>query len=124
MGAPRALAESSVSRWTTPAPSDMTKPARVASNGRDAFVGSPFAEARPRIDVNPARMSGWMQASVPPARIASAWPWRISSAPSPIVCDPVAQDVRLAHELREAPDGGAEDDPHPVRPEAIHASIR
>jgi len=35
-----------------------------------------------------------------------------------------AQDVRLAHELRKASDGGAEDDPHPVRAEAVHAGIR
>ena len=32
-----------------------------------------------------------MQASVPPARITSARPWRISSAASPMACDPVAQ---------------------------------
>ena len=69
----------------------MTKPARVASNGREARGGSSSSAASPRIAVKPARISGWMQASVPPARIASASPRRIVSAPSPTACEPVAQ---------------------------------
>ncbi len=73
------------------AASDITKPARVASNGRDAFVGSSSSATRPRIAQKPARISGWMHDSVPPARTASASPRRISSAPSPTACEPVAQ---------------------------------
>ena len=37
-----------------------------------------------------------MQPSVPPASTASAWPFRICSAPSPIACDPVAQADTIA----------------------------
>ena len=73
------------------APSPMTKPARVASNGRDAFVGSTSSATSPRIAQKPARISGWMHDSVPPARTTSASPRLISSAPSPTACEPVAQ---------------------------------
>ena len=69
----------------------MTNPARVASNGRDARGGSSSSTASPRIAMKPARMSGWMHASVPPAITASASPRLISSAASPIACEPVAQ---------------------------------
>ena len=55
-----------------PEPSPMTKPARVASNGRDAFGGSSSSIARPRIAVKPARISGIKHDSVPPASTASA----------------------------------------------------
>ena len=47
--------------------------------------------ASPRIEQKPAKKSGWMQPSVPPASTASAAPWRTRSAPSPIACAPVAQ---------------------------------
>ena len=73
------------------APSDMTKPARVASKGRDALVGSSSSATSPRIAQKPARISGWMHDSVPPASTASAAPRRISSAASPTACEPVAQ---------------------------------
>ena len=72
------------------APSPITKPARVASNGREAFAGSSSSATRPRIAQNPARIKGWMQDSAPPASTASAAPRRISSAASPIACEPVA----------------------------------
>jgi hypothetical protein len=72
MRAPRALAASRSSSIITAEPSLITNPSRVASNGREAVVGSPLAEASPRIEQKPARMSGWMQASVPPASTASA----------------------------------------------------
>ena len=38
----------------------MTKPARVASNGRDARAGFSSSATRPRIAVKPPRMIGWM----------------------------------------------------------------
>ena len=49
------------------APSPMTNPARVASNGREASVGSSSSATSPRIAQNPARISGVIGASVPPA---------------------------------------------------------
>ena len=42
------------------APSPMTKPARVASNGREARGGYSSSAASPRIAQKPARMSGWI----------------------------------------------------------------
>ena len=43
------------------APSPITNPARVASNGRDASVGSSSSATSPRMAQKPARISGWMQ---------------------------------------------------------------
>ena len=43
---------------SAPAPSAITKPARVASNGREARGGCSSSAARPRIAVKPARISG------------------------------------------------------------------
>ena len=73
------------------APSPITKPARVASNGRIASVGSTSSATSPRIAQKPARISGVIAASVPPARMMSAWPRTIVAAPSPIAVEPVAQ---------------------------------
>ena len=73
------------------APSDITKPARVESNGREAFVGSSSSATRPRIAQKPARINGWMHDSVPPASTASASPRLMISAASPTACEPVAQ---------------------------------
>ena len=73
------------------APSPITKPARVASNGREARVGSTSSATSPRIAQKPARISGVIAASVPPARTTSAWPRRIEAAASPIAVEPVAQ---------------------------------
>jgi hypothetical protein len=78
------------------APSDMTNPARVASNGREAFVGSSSSATRPRMAQNPARISGWMHDSVPPASTASASPRLMISSPSPTACEPVAQADTVA----------------------------
>ena len=72
------------------APSPITKPARVASNGRDARGGYSSSTARPRIAQNPARISGWMHDSAPPASTASASPRLTISAASPTAVDPVA----------------------------------
>ena len=46
--------------------------------------------------VNPARISGSTHASVPPAITASQSPRLITSAASPIACDPVAQAETIA----------------------------
>ncbi len=73
------------------APSPMTKPARVASKGRIASVGSTSSATSPRMAQKPARMSGVIAASVPPARMTSACPRLIVAVPSPIAVDPVAQ---------------------------------
>ena len=74
------------------APSPITKPARVASNGREAqrrivLLGDePAHRAEPGEDQRDR-----CAASVPPARTTSAWPRLIISAPSPTACEPVAQ---------------------------------
>ena len=73
------------------APSPITKPARVASNGRDASVGSSSSATSPRIAQKPARIERGDRASVPPASTTSAWPRLIVAAPSPIAVEPVAQ---------------------------------
>ena len=74
----------------------MTNPARVASNGRDARDGSSSSPTSPRMAEKPPRMMGWTHASVPPAMTASASPRRITSAASPIACEPVAQADTIA----------------------------
>ena len=81
---------------STAAPSAITKPLRVASNGRDAAWGSSRPSASARIEQNPARISGMIADSVPPARIASAWPRMITSAASPIAQVPLAQAETMA----------------------------
>ena len=72
------------------APSPITKPALVASNGRIASVGSTSSATSPRIAQKPARISGVIAASVPPARTTSACPRLIVAAASPIAVEPVA----------------------------------
>ena len=57
---------SSSSSTSVHAPSPITNPSRVASNGREARGGCSSSAARPRIAQKPARISGWMHASVPP----------------------------------------------------------
>src|SRR5207245_1514795 len=78
MRASRASACSSASRITMPAPSPHTKPSRVASKGRMAFVGSSLRVDMAFIEQKPAIVSGMMMASDPPAIITSAYPrWMI-----------------------------------------------
>ena len=69
----------------------MTKPARWHRRGARLAAGTSSAAIPPRMAQKPARIRGCMQASVPPARITSASPRRMISAPSPTACDPVAQ---------------------------------
>ena len=73
---------------STHAPSPITKPARVASNGREARGGSSSSTTSPRMAQKPARISGCRPASVPPASTASTSPRLISSAASPTACEP------------------------------------
>ena len=47
-------------------------------------MGSSRSSTSARIAQKPARISGTTEDSVPPARIASAWPRLIASAASPI----------------------------------------
>ena len=54
-----------------PAPSPMTKPARRASKGREAFKGSCSSDSAMQV-VKPATARGVIVASVPPATMASA----------------------------------------------------
>ena len=91
MCAPRALACSSDSRTSTPAPSPSTKPSRAVSQGRETVVGSPgFFESAIML-ANAAMLSGWIAASVPPATTTSARPSRIWSTASEIASLPEAQ---------------------------------
>ena len=64
---------------TTAAPSPRTKPSRSASKGRQASCGLPFRVDKVRIAPKAASTSGIMGASVPPAIIIRAFPWRIMS---------------------------------------------
>ena len=70
----------------TPAPSPMTKPSRLASNGREM----PSRDSAPRRR-NAATHSGVIAASVPPATTTSASPRSSIRLASPIAWLPVAQ---------------------------------
>src|SRR6478735_4586310 len=91
MRAPRALACSSSSTSRIAAPSAITNPARSMLNGRDARVGSSRSSTRARIAQKPARITGTIDDSVPPATITSASSRLITSAASPIEWVPLAQ---------------------------------
>ena len=93
MRASRARACSRDSSTRSPPPSPQTKPSRLASNGREALVGSSL-----RVDIafiwqNPAMVSGMMIASAPPAIITSASPRSMRRAASPRAWLPVAHAV-------------------------------
>src|SRR5579884_4025293 len=90
MWAPRRSACSHSSRTTTPAPSPMTKPSRVASKGRHAFSGSSLRVLSAFMVQKPARLRGVTAASVPPQIMARASPrWMMRKA-SPMAWPPVA----------------------------------
>ena len=57
-----------------PAPSPITNPSRLASNGRDALAGSSLRVDIAFIEQKPATLNGVIAASVPPASIAVASP--------------------------------------------------
>src|SRR4029450_167369 len=76
-----------------PAPSPHTKPSRVASKGRMAFVGSSLRVDMAFIEQKPAIVSGTMMASDPPAIITSASPRWMILKESPIAWLPVAHAV-------------------------------
>jgi len=62
-----------------------------------AAVSSTASPYHPkRIEQNLARISGTIADSVPPARIASAWPRLTTSAASPIACVPLAHADTIA----------------------------
>ena len=76
-----------------PAPSAMTNPSRVASNGREGALRVAVSVARARASSRSRRGRSGVIARSPcrPRGSASASPRRISSAASPIACEPVAQ---------------------------------
>ena len=90
MDAPRCFACDNDSSINMPAPSDITKPSRVASKGRLASAGDSFlvdnAVAFPKLAMD----NSVMPASVPPANAASASPIRISRYTSSIAVFPIA----------------------------------
>src|SRR5438067_3294949 len=86
---PRACSERS--RVTAPAPSEITKPARSRSNGRESRSGWSLSPTRARMLMKPATITGTIAASVPPAIMASASPRRTVSNASPMAWPPVAQ---------------------------------
>mmetsp|Transcript_17667 Transcript_17667/g.35525 ORF Transcript_17667/g.35525 Transcript_17667/m.35525 type:complete len:201 (-) Transcript_17667:586-1188(-) len=89
--APRFSACSKVSRSTTPAPSPITNPARCRSKGREPLEGSSFDFVFIAFMAqNPAKESGVIAASDPPASITSASPRRRVLSASPMECDPTA----------------------------------
>src|ERR1035437_7562332 len=96
MCAPRARANSSSSRMRMPAPSPTTKPSRSLSNGRQAWVGSSLRVERAFMAAKPATPSGVMEASVPPAIIASASPRSMMRKASPMECAEEVQAVAVA----------------------------
>ena len=77
-----------------PAPSPRMKPSRSRSKGRLARVGSSLRVDSAVRRMNPVTPKGWIMLCVPPERITSALPRRISSNASPIACELAAQAVR------------------------------
>ena len=86
--APRASATSHASRISTPAPSAITKPSRVAANGSLTFRDDIAVML-----VKPARLVGVMAASLPPAATTSQRPLAIHMAASTSAWVPAAHAV-------------------------------
>ena len=74
----------------------MTKPSRRASNGREMPVGDSASSA-----AKAARASGVSAASEPPVTTASASPYWIMRAASPIACAPAAQADTTPNDVAE-----------------------
>ena len=96
MRAPRAVACSTVSSTSTPAPSPMTKPSRPASNGREACLGSSLRVLSAFMAAKPAMAVGCTAASVPPATMTSASPMTSVRHASPMAWLAVAQAEQVA----------------------------
>ena len=77
-----------------PAPSPRMKPSRSRSKGRLALCGSSLRVESAVKRMNPVTPNGWIMLCVPPERITSALPRRISSNASPMACELAAQAVR------------------------------
>jgi hypothetical protein len=77
-------------------PSPMTKPSRVASNGREAVSGSSFRSESARMFAKPPIDIGVTAASAPPVIMRSASPYWIARYASPIACALVAQADTVA----------------------------
>ena len=92
--APRFFACSNSSITRIPAPSPITKPLRLMSNGIEAFIGSVDNDNAVML-VNPATPSSVIAASAPPATITSASPYWIERNASPILWFPVAHAVTI-----------------------------
>ncbi len=80
-----------------PAPSPITKPSRMASNGREARCGSSlhFVE-RARMALNAATGISPMPASAPPAIMTSASPRRMMFIESPMAWLALEQALTVA----------------------------
>lgn len=89
-----ARGHSSNSITSNPAPSDITKPSRLRSKGREASCG---CSAKPadsaRAAAKQPRVTRSIAASVSPHMAISASPLLMSLAASPIACTPAAQTV-------------------------------
>ena len=69
---------------TIPAPSPGTQPSRRRSNGRQAWLGSPFQRDMVSNNAIRTRLSGWIFESAPPVIITSARPRAMIRAASAI----------------------------------------
>ena len=74
-----------------PPPSPITKPSRVASNGRDAVSGDSLRSDSAFMFAKPPIAIGVTVASEPPVIMTSASPYWIVRNASPIACALVAQ---------------------------------
>ena len=91
MRAPRLFARSYSSRTSTAPPSDMMKPLRSLSNGRQACAGSSLRVESAWSAAKEATAIGQIGPSAPPASITSASPCWIMRSAAPMLCRPVAQ---------------------------------
>src|SRR4051812_6850358 len=91
--APRAFADSRLSRTSAPAPSAMTKPSRFLANGLAACAGGSVEVDSADSSEKRISDSGLTEPSEPMQREALVSPRRIASTPSWIAVAPEAQAV-------------------------------
>src|ERR1017187_10600019 len=72
------------------AASEMTRPSRSQSNGRQALAGSGLRESTRKFDQPPSTLPQ-MGASAPPASTTASSPYRMRRKPSPSATAPEAQ---------------------------------